>query len=211
LFPWLSPPDERSNILEELFEGILEVDPRKEAILRSIISTTKTRDGEDRKRSIIALIRDAVTELCTPILALSQPSRSAEFKRDLEEFLRAAVDIWNFTQRIQPRVMATSEINDKAIEWKSREEHDQMGQAQEPVSEEPIKALYPSVYQGSLNEPSPLHSGCAVWSDQELYIAGSREFQAQSRRISSQQRRASNGFGARRSYPSTRHKTPSNN
>jgi hypothetical protein len=200
LFPWSSAPDERSNILEELFDGVLEVDARKAAVLRSIISTTKTKDGEDREREVIKSIIDTAIKLCAPILTLSQRDLSAELQRDLENFLRGGIEVWNRAQRTQSRVMATSEFDNAEISWVSREEHDQLGHTQDTYS--PIKALYPQVCQSVSNEYSPLHSGSALWSDQELYAAGRSEYQAQSRRISSQYSGALTGPGGRRLYVS---------
>jgi hypothetical protein len=199
LFPWSSPRDEKPNILEELFDGFLEKDPQKEAILRSIINTTKTSDGEHRKREIVASIKIAVTNLCTPFLTLSQPSRSAEFQKDLENILLGAVEVWNRAQRTQSRVVASCEFDyNNQAEWGSREELDLLVPEQDHVSAVFIKALYPMVCQLSGSENLPIHPGCAIWSDQELYAAGCREFQAQSRRISSPHSRTSNSSGARR-------------
>lgn len=204
LFPWSSPPDEKPNILEELFDEIHDVDPRKEAILRSIINKTKTQDGDDRIREAVVSIRNEVTNLCTPFLTLSQPSRYEEFQKELEKFLLDAVEIWNRAQRSQFRVMASSDCVNNAELWIAREEHDPLDQEQEQVSG--IKALYPSVYQVLENESLSIHNGGALWSDQLLYTNGRKDFQAQYKHISSQQTRTSSSSATRRLNPTTKHR-----
>jgi hypothetical protein len=199
LFPWSSQLSADANMLEELLDEFHDANPRKEALLRSIIGTTATRDGEERKRKAITLIRDDVADVCKPILTLSQPGRSTEFKRSLEQFLLNAVDIWNLAQTQRSRVLATSEVEDTAglwegggkfdLEWDGRGEHDALGQTEHQVDAVPVKALYPRLYQSTENQKTLVYAGCALWSNQELYVAGKREYRIQARRINSVPRR----------------------
>jgi hypothetical protein len=195
LFPWSSHPDEPPNMLEDLLDSILSVHDRKGPLLLSILATTTTKEGENRSKKIIVQIRNEVVKLCRPILTSSEPDRFVEFQSDLEDYLLEAVDIWNNAQRMHSSITARADVVNKASTsedvglWAAREEHDQLGQIEDHVPDEPIKALYPCIFQHLQNDQSLLFAGCALWSDQNLYVVGQREFQVQSTRISSGTRR----------------------
>jgi hypothetical protein len=182
-------------MLEDLLDGVVSVNPRKGILLRAILATAETTEGESHKGETIALIMEDVVKLCKPILMSSQSDRSAEFQRDLGDFLLEAVDIWNHVQRIECVVTATSNVDDKASmwgdvnPWHGHDDHEQLGQIEDHMHDEPIKALYPRIYHSLQNDRFLLYAGCALWPDQNLYIAGQREFQVQSTRVSAGTRR----------------------
>jgi hypothetical protein len=77
-------------------------------------------------------------------------------------------------------------VDGVGIDWRCYEEHDtieihfELGQVSE--SELLIKIIFPHVYQ----QEAVVHDDYALFSDQAVYVAGRREYQAQHNRIGSQ-------------------------
>ncbi|OCL12612.1 hypothetical protein AOQ84DRAFT_148201 [Glonium stellatum] len=188
LYPWSNPSTLEPNILEWIGDDFLETDPRKEAIFRSLIVSSDIKDGDNRKKAIMDMILDETLAVCAPMLTMPLRERQASFRMDLSKFLSNAAEVWNDAQRSYTRITAASESEDEDGMWEPRLEHDLSDSA---VSEHQeglgaaIKILFPTIYQFVGDESAVLHNGYALWSHQQLYITGTKEFQVQSSRVNS--------------------------
>ena len=187
LYPWSNPSTLEPNILEWIGDDFLETDPRKEAIFRSIIVSSDIKDGDNRKKAIMDMILDESAAVCAPLLTMPLRERQASFRMDLAKFLSNAAEVWNDAQRSHTRITAASEAEDEDGMWEPRMEHDISDSAVSENQQEglgaAIKILFPTIYQFVGDESAVLHNGYTLWSHQQLYIAGTKEFQLQSTRV----------------------------
>jgi hypothetical protein len=185
-------------MLERILEGLLTVSPQKEAILRSIISSTEIPGKEKSIENIIETIVESVTTFCAPMLELPQQRRLSEFQNRFKKFLNGAILLWNYAQRSQSRVIATSKFEDGA-DWEIYGEHGNVEDASDKAlhSTPPpiIKVLFPYVFQISNNTPIHIHYGFTIGSDQPVYKAAQKEYSTQYKRVSGPNSEVLSGAG----------------
>jgi hypothetical protein len=180
VFPWSNSENSQSNILEHILEGLLHTNPQKEAILRTIVSTSQLPNVKRSEASAISLIVKEVTDKCAPILTLLQSDRTSTFQDPITKFLEDALHVWKDAQRSEFRIVATSTIRDAIHEWGEQDEHQAevtTNTSQDLITQEPVVVLFPQVYE--TNGRTVIHPGAALWSDCRIYQLGKREYRAQ--------------------------------
>src|ERR1700742_3597273 len=74
LFPWSNPLDTQSNAIEDLLDEIGNESLRREALLRSIITMTETKNSKARKKAAIKSVVKDIAKICTPMLDMNANS-----------------------------------------------------------------------------------------------------------------------------------------
>lgn len=186
--------DELADVLNRLFNK----NPRQEAILRSLLLAAHAPDERIHETRIVNTVADNAGSLLAPLLF--NQTQSEAFKSGLEALLRDAVELWSQAQKSPERILAGTE--GKGWNWGFHEEHDDavsLTAAQTaliPSSEEPVMTLFPQVC--ILENPSPLHAGFSLWSDQSVVVAGDLESKEQVDRVNSRNGKINSASGKRR-------------
>jgi len=100
-----------------------------------------------------------VVSLLAPLLF--NQTQSEAFKSGLEALLRDAVELWSRHRRARKEGEHDDAVSLTAAQT-----------ALIPSSEEPVMTLFPRVC--ILENPSPLHAGFSLWSDQQVDRVNSR-------------------------------------
>lgn len=182
LFPWNLAGE--SGLLECLQEDLARADPRKEAIFRALIWSSDVLNRREREASAITSVVDKVASVCSPLLELNNLDRS--FREDLQTLLLEVVKFWARAQRHQTRIVAVCKAEAGVAGWETR---DRYGKVPEDANHldlgYPAAILFPQLYkQLPTGEMDVLYNGFTVWSEQEMYVEGKREFHTQRRRAS---------------------------
>ena len=168
-------------ILEEFARADLE----KEAIFRTLVSSYTAGNRKDRERSAITSVVDEVAATCFPLLELS--NRQSAFREDLQRLSLDVVEFWTRAQKSRRRIIAVYKADEGVAAWECDGRYGKVIEdAHHAAVEVPVAICFPQIYQQLSTEVYVVHPGVALWSDQEEYAAGCKEFQAQLRRIKSQ-------------------------
>jgi hypothetical protein len=181
LFPWSNPGKLQHNMLEHVLKDLLSTSPRKEAILRAVISAIELPDIQSEKESTINSIITEVTEKCAPILRLPQRDYTSAFQEDLGKFLKDTLHVWEDSQRSESRIVATSIIEEAVGAWGEQEHQAEAttNTPQDSIPQEPVAILFPQVYQVTTENPSVINHGSALWSDRGIYQRGKSQYHSQ--------------------------------
>jgi hypothetical protein len=171
-------------MLDRILEDFLESNPKKEAILRAILSTSESKDSEFQQGLAVNSIMSELLAKFSPILDLLQ--KTSAFENDLAKFVHNAIHTWKDAQKSDVRTVANIQTTAGGPPWGERPEHAPEENAKQTSSEiqpHAITALFPQIYQISLTgKREDLHIGFALWSDHTIYRQGVKEYQLQSKR-----------------------------
>jgi hypothetical protein len=161
-----------SRTMKEILEQQLNVEPRRENMMRSLILSAYTADEMDAagQRAVAATLDEVVCQL-GPILADGDT-----FCADLARLLQKFVDVWKPALFSKKFILATAEIDNDVSGWDKMEEFgNTMGPGEAVLGRPKFRMLnlFPRIYVPEL--AYIIHKGIVLLPWQEVVLDAERE------------------------------------